>query len=188
MDFDDLFEDFDDTALQKIDAEAAALLPIASTTIQSGPPSDTVSDPKLSGAQDDSFGLSFNIGESELQKLDPLVTNWYNQSTACPGPSRLGATIQTTLDGGFVTPSQKPASSRSQYQRANSSTNNLFGRTASKTKKWDHTEFAKTGCRPAKKSKGKGRVVDTDGWGGEEVDYEFFDFDQFPAPFGGCYS
>jgi len=50
---------------------------------------------------------------------------------------------------------------------------------APKAKKWDHTEFAKTGIKPVKRSKGRKKEVDPDGWGEEEEE----EFDQFPAPY-----
>ena len=177
MNSDDFFDDFDAAALEEIDAlEAAATFPADGLNPQ------TISDDRQNPTAEDSFDLSFDFDDSELQRLDPVVTN--RQA----GPSRRPRqTIQTTLDGGFVTSPQTRPSSRSQIQRAKSSSNNLFKQKAMQTKKWDHTTFSKTGLRPAKKAqaKGKGKAIDTDGWGGEQPEYEFVDqsSSQLPAPF-----
>lgn len=174
MNSDDFFDDFDTAALQEIDALEA----VAPSMPADEPNPQTVSDnpgSRKNPIAEDSFDLSFDFDDSELQRLDPVVQ---------AGPSRRPRqTIQTTLDGGFVTSSQ---SDKSQIQRAKSSSNNLFGQKAMKTKKWDHAAFAKTGLRLAKKAqaKGKGKAIDTDGWGGEQPEYEFVDqpSSQLPAP------
>jgi ATP-dependent DNA helicase MPH1 len=183
MNSDDFFDDLDAAALQEIDAlEAVALLRPSVLPADQQTHPHAVSDDRGSRGNraEDSFDLSFSFDDSELQKLDPVVTNGQ------AGPSRtLGRTIQTTLDGGFVTSSQTLPSSRSQIQRVKSSSNNLFGQMARKTMKWDHTAFSKTGLRLAKKAHGKGKDIDTDGWGGEQPEYEFVDQSsaQLPAPF-----
>jgi ATP-dependent DNA helicase MPH1 len=185
MNSDDFYDDLDSAALEQIDAlESAALLKrnIVSDTGHrvSG---DRGSKGKPLSIGEDSFDLSFNFDESELQALDPV------EKRPQAGPSRLGRTIQTTLDGGFVTPSQKPPNSRSQIQGVKSPSDKQFGLMAPKTKKWDHTAFAKTGIRIAKRAQAKGKVIDTDGWGGEQPEYEFVDQSpgkssgQLPAPF-----
>jgi ATP-dependent DNA helicase MPH1 len=185
MNSDDFFDDFDSAALEEIDALEAVATSRPDTFPPDGLTPQTVSDDpgsRQNPTAEDSFDLSFDFDDSELQRLDPVVTN--RQA----GPSRRPRqTIQTTLDGGFVTSSQTLPSSRSQIQRAKSSSNNLFKQKAMKTKKWDHTAFSKTGLRLAKKAqaKGKGKAIDTDGWGGEQPEYEFVDqsSSQLPAPF-----
>lgn len=183
MNSDDFFDDLDAAALEEIDAlEAAAPSRLNTSPADRSNPQTVSDDPgsRENPIAEDSFDLSFDFDDSELQRLDPVVTN--KQA----GPSRRPRqTIQTTLDGGFVTCPQKAPSSRS--QRAKSSSNNLFGQKAMKTKKWDHTTFSKTGLKLAKKARalGNGKVVDTDGWGGEQPEYEFVDqsSSELPAPF-----
>ncbi|KAF7339856.1 ATP-dependent DNA helicase mph1 [Mycena venus] len=155
--FDD--DNFDDAAFEQLDAiEAAHNRPRAPS-------------PELD--EFDSFG---NIDASELERIDTFIEDSY-QGKAQPvaGPSRTssrGTTLQTTLYGGVLPPSP-PKVPRAQVQRTNSVPRNPFGQQAPKTKKWDHTAFAKSGSR--KKDKRKDDH--------EEGEEESVQFEQFPAPF-----
>lgn len=185
MNSDDFYDDLDSAALEQIDELESAALSRSNTV------PDTTR--RVSGdrgskgnplpIREDSFDLSFNFDEGELQRLDPV------EKRPQAGPSRLGRTIQTTLDGGFITSSQKPPNSRSQIQGVKSPSDKQTGLMAPKTKKWDHTTFAKTGIRIAKRARAKGKEIDTDGWGGEQPEYEFVEQSpgkssgQLPAPF-----
>ncbi|PFH50752.1 hypothetical protein AMATHDRAFT_75437 [Amanita thiersii Skay4041] len=179
MSEDEFFDSFDDAALQQIDAiEAAAI---------SGLSPHKLSNNKNNAKSDDlSFSdLTFDIDESELQKLDVVVEASYeNHSQAAAGPSRLASmnnSIQTTLYGGIASASsQRLSSTRAPFQRNKSSSRNVFGQQAPKTKVWDHTEFAKTGLKPLRKGKGKAKATANDNESEEEEEVEF---EQFPAPF-----
>ena len=189
MNSDDWFEDLDDAALKEIDAIEAAALSKTST-----PPKTSIVTHSDSLVSDDcgrrninslpghdcSFDLSFDIDENELQKLDRHVNSVLEGHTRLPfsRSNSINNTRQTTLDGGFVTSPKKSQGARSRIQRAKSSSNNVFGEMAPKAKKWDHTEFAKTGIKPVKRSKSRKKEVDPDGWGEEDEV-----FDQLPAPY-----
>ncbi|KAJ7462618.1 hypothetical protein B0H11DRAFT_2053592 [Mycena galericulata] len=156
--FDD--DDFDDVALQQLDAIEAA-------------------HNRRSSSRDASFDTD---DFTELARLDTFIEDSY-QGKAQPvaGPSRASsrATLQTTLFGEVLPPSA-PRAPRTQIQRTKSVPRNPFGQQASKTKKWDHTEFAKSGFK-GPKSKGKGKATCNDQ--GEDEEDEPVEFEQFPAPF-----
>ncbi|KAM6497919.1 hypothetical protein JOM56_005867 [Amanita muscaria] len=176
MNSDDWFEDLDTVALEEIDAlEAAALAKVDSPSYVTRSGQSSLNNDQVSVG--DSFDLSFNIDEDELHELDRHVGALLetNRRPVLTRVNSTNNTRQTTLDGGFVTSPR----SGSQLQKAKSTPNNTFGQKAPKTKKWDHTEFAKTGTKPVKKTKGKSKFADPDGWD-EDEDVEF---DQFPAPF-----
>ncbi len=185
MNSDDFYDDLDAAALEQIDALESVALSRPNTVPATGRrvSGDRGSKGNPLSIGEDSFDLSFNFDESELQRLDPV------QKKPQAGPSRLGRTIQTTLDGGFVTSSQKLPNSRSQIQGAKSPSDKQFGLMAPKTKQWDHTIFAKTGIRLAGRARARGKAIDTDGWGGEQPEYEFVhqspgkSTGELPAPF-----
>ncbi|KAJ7630699.1 hypothetical protein FB45DRAFT_1027891 [Roridomyces roridus] len=134
MSSDGYFDDddtLDDAALNQLDAIEAAHVPTARV-------------PKL---------------RRELEKLDTFIEESY-QGKAQPvaGPSRTSsrATLQTTLFG-EVLPPPAPKAARAPVQRTGSTSRNPFGQQAPKTKKWDHTEFAKSGVKG--RSKGKEKAV-----------------------------
>ncbi|KAF4572694.1 3'-5' DNA helicase [Pleurotus pulmonarius] len=171
--FDDDPINFDAEALGQLDAiEAAAL---------------AVDNVPQSSDYDDSFGdLSLSLNPAEAARLDAYIAGVIDVD-AQPSPSSntlsrstSRATLQTTLFGDVLQPQAsssrtKPANS---MQRTKSSPKTPFGRPAPKTKKWDHTAFAKTGHRkPLPKSKNKG------GQDGHDSEEEGEEFEQFPAPF-----
>lgn len=170
--FDDDPINFDAEALGQLDAiEAAAL------AVDNVPQSD----------YDDSFGdLSLALDPAEAARLDAYIAEVIDvdaqpsasSSTLSRSTSR--ATLQTTLFGDVLQPqasSSRPKPTNS-IQRTKSNPKTPFGRPAPKTKKWDHTAFAKTGLRkPLPKSKNK------DGQDAHDSDEEGEDFEQFPAPF-----
>ncbi|KAF8640347.1 hypothetical protein AX17_000019 [Amanita inopinata Kibby_2008] len=196
MNSDEFFDDIDDAVLEQIDAiEAAALSKPKHGT--STPPNAThaasltgtitqsvhrvsTRNPSEIAQEDSLIDFSFNIDESELQKIDTLIEDSYKGMVQpVAGSSRAGPmTRQTTLDGGFVVSSQKPSSTRATLPRSKSSSKNPFGQQAPKTKKWDRTEFAKTGLKPQKKRKRKADEDDS-----KEEEMEDVEFEQFPAPF-----
>ncbi|KAJ7169638.1 hypothetical protein C8R46DRAFT_1089463 [Mycena filopes] len=161
--FDDDFE-INEAELQQLDAIEAA---------HTRPP---VTREASFEVEDFTFG---EIDERELERLDTFIQDSY-QGTAQPvaGPSRTSSrgTLQTTLLGGVLPPSP-PKVPRIQNQGPRPPPRNPFGQQAAKTKKWDHTAFAKSGTKRSK-SKGKGRARDSDEEEEEEVEFE-----QFPAPF-----
>jgi ATP-dependent DNA helicase MPH1 len=140
----------------------------------------------------DEFNVTFDIDDSELQRLDTFIEDAY-QGKAGPvaGQSKLRqppnkCTVQTTLFGGIL-PNPAPrsrtqsnvSSSRTQTQHSNSTPRNPFGQQAPKTKTWDRTAFAKSGV---KSGKGKGKALFNDDNDEEQEDDEV-EFEQFPAPF-----
>ncbi|KAJ2920260.1 hypothetical protein MD484_g57, partial [Candolleomyces efflorescens] len=150
-------DDFDDAAFAQMDAiEAAALQP---QPVQPQP---------RQLAADSSIDLTFDIDESELQKLDDIVTQEYNHKVlGVPGPSsgrpinRSGSSnmLQTTLFGD-VLPAQATSSkpvSKGPMERTKSKTRNIFGQQAPKSKTWDHTAFAQSGLKSKNGPKGKGK-------------------------------
>ncbi|KAJ7783523.1 hypothetical protein DFH07DRAFT_726924 [Mycena maculata] len=156
-------DDFDDAVLQQLDKIEASQRP------PTREPSFEV--------DDFTFG---DIDESELARLDTFIEDTY-QGKAPPvaGPSRTTSrtTLQTTLYG-EVLPPPPPKVPRTQIQRTKSTPRNPFGQQAPKTKKWDHTEFAKSGWKGVK-SRGKGKTVNDE----DEEEQEAVEFEQFPAPF-----
>ncbi|KAJ7107659.1 hypothetical protein C8R43DRAFT_1163829, partial [Mycena crocata] len=161
--FDD--DDFDDAAFEQMDAiEAAHVVP------------QPLSDHSFDG---DDFTLG-DIDEGELERLDTFIQDSY-QGKAQPvaGPSRTSNTLQTTLFGEVLPPSAPKVPRGTQINRTKSAPvpRNPFGQQAPKTKKWDHTAFAKSGAK-RDKSRGKGKARDDD-----EEEQEPVEFEQFPAPF-----
>ncbi|KAF9499889.1 P-loop containing nucleoside triphosphate hydrolase protein [Pleurotus eryngii] len=170
--FDDDPINFDAEALGQLDAiEAAAL------AVDNVPQSD----------YDDSFGdLSLALDPAEAARLDAYIAEVIDvdaqpsTSTSTLSRSTSRTTLQTTLFGDILQPqasSSRPKPTNS-IQRTKSNPKTPFGRPAPKTKKWDHTAFAKTGLRkPLPKSKNK------DGQDAHDSDEEGEEFEQFPAPF-----
>jgi ATP-dependent DNA helicase MPH1 len=143
-----------------------------------GPTPLTVAD------SDDLYDLTFDVGVQDLQMLDAAIERDYRRkadpTSKAPssGATRTLPGRQTTLFGDVISPrtspSKKPPSSRQSVQQRKSPTRPVNR----KTKKWDHTAFAKTGRRQ-RAGKGKGKE-NLDEEGDEE---EVVEFEQFPAPF-----
>ncbi|KAF9270443.1 P-loop containing nucleoside triphosphate hydrolase protein [Marasmius fiardii PR-910] len=164
MDSDDYFNDtdLDEDALNEIDAIEAAHTQ----------PSTASLNPKLPTDEDSSFDDSFDFDVEILDKalaeaeanIQPLA------STTYPLPTRTSSkgTLQTTLYGG-VLPVETPTSKKQPVRLGSTSS-----RAQQRRKKWDHTEFAKSGW---KKGKSKGKAAEDD------VEEEAVEFEQFPAPF-----
>lgn len=199
MSSDEYFDELDSAFLQQVDAiEAAHVQPRASSSAQPTPPvqarvpnvARSHSDQTAIAIDDDSddFG-SFAIDAQDLELIDQIVDKAVrNPPSSAPvaGPSRpfgrttSRATIQTTLFGGIATePSSKaPSSSRQPVSRNGSNANNGAVGGSRKTKKWDHTAFAKTGWK-----KPKGKEKRSFEGEEEEEEEEPEGFEQFPAPF-----
>ena len=200
-------DDIDPTILQQVDAIEAAhtqvLAPASSRPIQ--PPQKAAPPPAREVIEiDDSYDYgTFEIDDKDLEAIDKLCDEAYNAkkaSTPVAGPSRAAtglqrmtsaATVQTTLFGSVVQNKPPPttngaSSSKQPVQRTNSNanSNNLFTGNPNKTKRWDHTAFAKTGWKKPKTVKGKEKASSFDD-GEEEDDWEEEEvvFEQFPAPF-----
>ncbi|KAF9042103.1 hypothetical protein BJ165DRAFT_1485614 [Panaeolus papilionaceus] len=181
-------DDFDASALQQLDAiEAAAISPKKTNPTQSNPPLAPIQPPKRPQPlrQDSSFDdITFNVDDSELLRLDNFIEHAY-QGKAQPmlGPSRASTSNkqQTTLFGDILPPPPPTASSskpRAPIERIKSSgpSHGLFGHKAPKTKKWDHTEFAKTGLKGPARKKGKDKETEN------EYHDQDVEFEQFPQP------
>ncbi|KAJ7293338.1 hypothetical protein C8J57DRAFT_1268767 [Mycena rebaudengoi] len=147
--FDD--DDLDDAVFEQLDEIEAA---------HTAPPL------RESSFDSDDFTLDTFIEDSYQGKAQPVA-----------GPSKPAAfgSRQTTLFGAVLSPSAPKAPARAPIQRTKSTPRNPFGQQAPKTKKWDHTAFAKSGQR---RGKGKDKVTYDDEHEEEEVEFE-----QFPAPF-----
>jgi ATP-dependent DNA helicase MPH1 len=142
------------------------------------PPSLTVAD------SDDLFDLTFDVDVQDLQQLDAAIESDYKRQAGSTSKSPLSGAVprslpgrQTTLLGDVLSsedsPSKKPLSSRRRTHQRKSPTRPVNR----KTKKWDHTAFAKTGTRRnVGKKKGKENVT-------EEQEEDAVEFEQFPAPF-----
>jgi ATP-dependent DNA helicase MPH1 len=126
--------------------------------------------------EDSFFDDSFDFDERELENLDKAIEEAYqSQPVHRPVPPKVSSrgSLQTTLFGDVI-PAETSSNART------------FSRTASKgqskppqeTKKWDHTEFAKSGWKKPK-AKAKARVEDAE----EDIEDEAPEFEQFPAPF-----
>ena len=165
--------------------ELAAIDPpkVASTskpTVRKPSP-DLEATPLFVPDSDDLYDLTFDLGAQDLQTLDAAIEKDYRRKadSTSKSPSSGALTTrgrQTTLFGDVISPrtspSKKPPSSRRSAQQRKSPTRPVNR----KTKKWDHTAFAKTGRRRAGKGKGKENLD-------EERDEEEVEFEQFPAPF-----
>ncbi|KAL0950881.1 hypothetical protein HGRIS_007640 [Hohenbuehelia grisea] len=180
MSSDGYFEDdsFDQAALDQIAAIEAAALASSSKPPPTREPSRVESD--------DEYDVSWNANEADLENIYKIMDGVeVGNVPPQPEPRRpfsrapsSRATRQTNLFGEVIPDDPVPSKPKSQQlQRARSSSNNPFGQQAQKTKKWDHTAFAKSGTR---KSKGKGKQFSQEDYEGDEEEVEF---EQFPAPF-----
>lgn len=164
---DDLEFDFDEDALAELDAiEAAQLSPPRPSRV--APPSASPSRPVIDLTDDSLFDdFSMNMDEAELLALDADIA----RSLAEKPPSH--ANHQTTLFGDVLPQTSKSGPA---LKRSGSS----FGQPQpNRTKKWDFTEFARTGLK-SKKAKEKGFIDEEEGtFDDEEVEFEF---EQFPNP------
>ena len=137
-------------------------------------------EPTVIGLSSDDFDITFNFSESELAIAEQTATSATTKQPIA-GPSRLAR--QTTLTGEILPITQPKSSTPRQFTRTQSASRSKFGRQPSKTKKWDHTEFAKTGARRSRSAKGKGKQ----GVGDEPEQFDEEDdgfmFEQFPAPY-----
>jgi ATP-dependent DNA helicase MPH1 len=194
MSSDGYFEDdLNAATFQELDAIEAAHFPPSKTSSGSRvQPKRPVPPKPLARDSSGLFDLSFDIDESELQRLDDLVNETYHENAPVAGPSNLPRTNlrgmhQTTLFGGVVpakaSSNESASAPRIERQRTKSASRNLFGRQAPKTKQWDRTAFAKSGVKSGKfkgNGKGKGKAsFDQD----EDEEEEVLEFEQFPAPF-----
>jgi ATP-dependent DNA helicase MPH1 len=178
-------EEFDQNIFAELDAiEAAHHLP------------PNHADQLAMSVPDESYhDLSFDVDESELQRIDGLIEDTY---AGMAGPAvrpnfRTAKTtrsaVQTTLFGDVLAQRSPPKSSgsnpRAPMQKTKSATRNPFGQQAPKTKQWDQTAFAKSGLKRGK-TKDKRKSIEEEGEVEEED--ENIEFDQFPAPFvsGEC--
>ncbi len=152
---------------------------------------------------DDSYDFdSFDVDDDGFAMIDQICNDALSKDKQYTAPPRNSngissssrptkATVQTTLFGGVAKQptqggSSGASSSKSTLQRRTSSSNNVFTGRLQKTKKWDHTAFAKTGWKKAKSAKEKGKATSFQDWdAGEEDDddEEPVEFEQFPAPF-----
>jgi ATP-dependent DNA helicase MPH1 len=150
------------------------------------PSSDLGPTPLTVADSDDLYDLSFDVGVQDLQRLDAAIEKDYRRKADSTSKSPSSGALTTrslsgrqiTLFGDIISPrtspSKKPPSSRRSVHQRNSPTRPVNR----KTKKWDHTAFAKTGRR-RRAGKGKGKE-NLDEEGDEE---EVVEFEQFPAPF-----
>ncbi|KAG7099442.1 hypothetical protein E1B28_001293 [Marasmius oreades] len=168
MNSDDYFHDIDldEAALLELDAIEAA-----DTQPASAPPNI-----KPTTDEDSFFDESFNFDDNDLAILDKELAELEasTQVFRIPSYPRTSSKnmLQTTLLG-EVLPAEAPSSSYS----ATSNSSRIRQKSATKRKKWDHTEFAKSGWKSSKnKGKGKGKAT-------ESVEEDAVEFEQFPAPF-----
>ncbi|KAJ7597268.1 hypothetical protein C8J56DRAFT_919639 [Mycena floridula] len=134
----------------------------------------TASAPKENSCDDSFDNVAFDIGDDELAMLDELAQPFIQPVPQRATTSTMG-TVQTTLFGD-VLPNQA-STSRQKPAAPKPAAPNPFGKQAPKTKKWDHTEYAKSGFK-RNKGKGKAKARDED----EEQFDEDMEFEQYPAP------
>ncbi|KAJ3855181.1 P-loop containing nucleoside triphosphate hydrolase protein [Lentinula lateritia] len=125
------------------------------------------------------YGEFIDLDESALDALKAIEDGRFQQlpRKAAPSLARTSSkgTLQTTLFGevipaGSSTTRPKPHALRTRSKQE-----------PRKTKRWDHTAFAKTGVKTGNaRGKGKKKQQDEDEEGEEE---EEFEFEQFPPPF-----
>ncbi|KAJ3508308.1 hypothetical protein NLJ89_g5829 [Agrocybe chaxingu] len=183
-DYFDGIDDFDASALQQINAIEAAHYSPAKRAVQSETPpaSPPLKRPAALNKEPSLYDISFDVDESELAKLDTFIEDAYKDKVRpVAGPSKFSrasssSTLQTTLFGEVIQPTASSSKPRSQIQRSKSSTRNLFGQQARKTKVWDQTAFSKTGKQGKSRGKGKANAD------GDESGEEAVEFEQFPAP------
>lgn len=158
-------DEFNDEILAQLDAIDAAHATQSASAAPTQSTSTAMRDNQPQPADDDDFDMTFDIDDSILDAIDPPVPS----TSAQPAPPRTLArttsqTVQTTLTGEPFN-----AAGSSNKPRAMPKAGKF-----SKTKKWDHTAFAKSGQR-SKKKKGEGKV--------NNDHEETVEFEQFPAPF-----
>lgn len=202
MNSDDYFDDDMDSAfLEQVDAlEAAHTQAQARPQALATRPHPPRAQPRAPSPAnpvieiDDSYDFdTLDIDEADLQAIDQACHDALNgRKTPVAGPSKSGlqrtasaATVQTTLFGGVAEqpvagPSTAAPHSGRGPQRRTSSATNLFLGKPNKTKKWDHTAFAKSGWKKPKDAKGKEKVFGS--FDDEEEEEEPVEFEQFPAP------
>ena len=167
------------------DFEASQVASTSKPTI--GKSSANFAPPPLTAADsDDLFDLSFDVGVQDLQRLDDAIERDYTRQagTASKSPSA-GAFIarslsgrQVTLFGDVLSPNSSPSKKASSSCRSGQQRKSPTRQVNRKTKKWDHTAFAKTGRRP-KAGMGKGK----ENLDEERREEDVVEFEQFPAPF-----
>ncbi|KAF8898361.1 hypothetical protein BD779DRAFT_1666229 [Infundibulicybe gibba] len=181
MDSDDCFGDFDldAAAFEQLDAIEAAAFQPANPSHAGSSRQQPVRQPAPIAPERSLGDISFDIDPYELEKLDPIIEQAYqNRRQPTAGPSR-----QTTLFGDVLPlQTQNGSKPRSQIQRTKSAPRNPFGQQAPKTKVWDQTAFAKSGLKRGK-SKGKAKARADNHDSGEDFGEEEIEFEQFPAPF-----
>lgn len=169
-DYFDEFDDFDDEALTQLEAIEA--------TQNSSPKTRKAPLSRASSFDDLS---SFDFDETDLQRLDEFVQGSIQGTLKPPPPPpclvKKTTYHQKTLFGDVIPNQASSSSSRPPMQRVKSTPKNPFGQQAPKTKKWDHTQFAKSGLKASKAAKGKGKARE------EDFEDEVVEFEQFPAPF-----
>jgi ATP-dependent DNA helicase MPH1 len=178
-------EELNSAVLNELAAIEATQVASTSKPVVRKPSSNSVAPPLTAADSDDLFDFSFDVGVQDLQRLDAAIERDYRQNagTTSKSPSSGAFTArsvsgrQITLFGDVISPNtsppRKPTSSRRGGQQRRSPTRPVNR----KTKKWDHTAFAKTGRRP------KGGSKEKENQDEERDEEEHVEFEQFPAPF-----
>lgn len=179
-------DELNSAVLNELAAIEASQVASTSKPVVRKPLVNDVPPPLTAADSDDLFDFSFDVGVQDLQRLDAAIEQDYRRkaSSTTKSPSSGALTTrplsgrQTTLFGDVISPrtspSRKPPSSRRSAQQRKSPTRQVNRR----TKKWDHTAFAKTGRRQ-KGGRGNGKENLHEEGDEEEV----VEFEQFPAPF-----
>jgi len=179
-------DEINPAVLNELAAIEASQVASTSKPMVRKPSANLVPPPLTVADSDDLFDLSFDVGVQDLQMLDAAIERDYRQKAGSTSKSPSSGTFssrslsgrQVTLFGDVISPktspSKKPPSSRRGAQQRRSPSRPVNR----KTKKWDHTAFAKTGRRPK-----VGRVKGKENVDEERDDEEVVEFEQFPAPF-----
>ena len=179
-------DDLDSAFLDEADAiEAAHVSPPKPKPVAAAPP------PVINIDDSDDYDISCNFDETDFQQLDNVEESAYTGGPSnSPGLRRPGVgrtpsmTVQRDLFGNLVTPGASTSKSAHAQKQAQPAMRTIshggFGGAQRKIRFWDHTQYAKSGWKKRKPSKGKDRVYGEDG---EEEEVEEEEPERLPAPF-----
>jgi ATP-dependent DNA helicase MPH1 len=176
-------DELNSTLLNELAAIEASQVASTSKSVLRNPSANVVAPPLAVPDSDDLFDFSFDVGAQDLQRLDAAIEQDYRRNTSSTSKSPSSGALntrplsgrQTTLFGDVISPRTSPLRKANRSAQQRKSPTRQVNR---RTKKWDHTAFAKTGRR-RKGGRGNGKENLHEEGDEEEV----VEFEQFPAPF-----
>ncbi|KZW01967.1 P-loop containing nucleoside triphosphate hydrolase protein [Exidia glandulosa HHB12029] len=165
LDSDDMF---DDDVLAQLDAIDAAHVQATQRAPATQSATSSTAMPTTQQPADDDADMTFDFDDSMLDAIDPPAPSTSARPAPAPPPAAPRTLTRTTSQQIQTTLTGEPfnASGSSNKPRAMPKAGKF-----SKTKKWDHTAFAKSGRKGSKKK------------GADKTDGEEVEIEQFPAPF-----